>query len=121
MTTQSLKFNINNSNNLKISVTVNQKTVTEEILLDLDIDNTVELKCLDSYGTDFFYIESVEFGRLDITDLLHRENICQTFDSKGTKIADFVKEVGKNDRVVVDIKQNFYSLLVKNINIVKVL
>jgi hypothetical protein len=89
--------------------------------LDLDIDNAIEIRQDTSKNNMFFYIDSVCLGRLDITELLHHQGICQILDPAGNKIADFIPDIGPTDQVVIRINRNFYYTVEQFINVVSVL
>jgi hypothetical protein len=122
MTFQRIKFNIKNNSNIKISAWLNQQPISilEEFMLNLDCNNVIELQQDESDRHDFFYIKSVEFGRLNIVDLLHF-GICKVVDPSGNKLADFVEDIGKTDRVIITINQDFYSLVIKHIDRISLL
>jgi hypothetical protein len=121
-TMQRLKININNPNHVDVLININQQLglLSQEFFIDLDVDNIIELQQAVSDKHDFFYIHSVEFGKLNITELLHH-GICQVVDFNGNKLADFVKDIGKTDRVIITVNQDFYSLVIKHIDLISLL
>ena len=121
-TMQRLKINIDNPTHIDVLININQQPgqISHEFFIDLDVDNVIELQQAQSDRHNFFYIESVEFGKLNITELLHH-GICKIVDLDGNKLADFVRDIGKTDRVIITMNRDFYSLVIKHINIVSLL
>lgn len=122
MTTQRIKFNIENNNGVEILAWLNQKpiAISEEFTVDLNCNNVIEIQQANSDQHEFFYIKSVEFGRLNVVDLLHF-GICKIVDPNGNKLADFVEDIGKTDKVVININPDFYYVITKHVDRVKLL
>lgn len=67
----------------------------------------------------FFYIQRVVLGKLDVTELLHHFGICQvTSKSTGELFGNFIEDIGSNDRVTIKINNNFYSDIVKMLHLI---
>jgi hypothetical protein len=119
---QKLKINITHDKNIRILAWVNGITVpiTSAIDLDLTVDNVVEIKQDPSVKNDFFYIDSVYLGNLNITNLLHFCGICQVVDLDGNKIANFIPDIGSTDKVIITVNRDFYFNVVQHIDLVKI-
>jgi hypothetical protein len=119
---QKLKINITHDKNIRIMAWVNGITVpiTSAIDLDLTVDNVVEIKQDPSVKNDFFYIDSVYLGNLNITNLLHFCGICQVVDLDGNKIANFIPDIGSTDKVIITVNRDFYFNVVQHIDLVKI-
>ena len=120
---QQLKINISAANDVNILMWLNQIPASIDSVLNLnfDIDNVIEIRQDTSENNMFFYINSVCLGRLDITELLHHQGICQILDSDGNKIANFIPDIGPSDRVVIRINRDFYYTVEQFINVVSLL
>jgi hypothetical protein len=96
-----------------------QNQLNYDIILEPNMDHSIQLEQTANSYSQFFYIKKVLLGSIDITELLHHDNICSVVDKESqNKIGDFIEDIGQNDRVLLQINSNFYSIIFKRIGLV---
>lgn len=122
-----LSITLNSDVALPITVTHNQQVsnftlqnqLTYDIILDPGMDHSIQLEQSANSYSKFFYIKKVLLGNINITELLHHDNICSVVDKESqNKIGNFIEDIGQNDRVLLQINNNFYSIIFKKIDLV---
>lgn len=107
------------THNQQVSNFTLQNQLTYDIVLEPGMDHTVQLEQTTLTHSTFFYIKRVSLGNINITELLHHDNICSVVDKQSqNKIGNFIEDIGGNDRAVLQINNNFYSTIFKRIELV---
>jgi len=85
-------------------------------IIDLDLTkvNKIYLKQTGPDIGKFFLIKKVMLGSLDITELMHYDDLCKVYNKNTNKlIGDFVPDIGNPDLVCITIGPDIYEKMVK--------
>lgn len=108
-------------NNQSVDINLHNQ-IAHTIILEPNIDHTIALEQLPNPHSKFFYVQKVELGKLNITKLLHYDNVCSVIDKiSQIKFGEFVEDIGQNDQIIMNINQNFYSNIINRIAMVSTL
>lgn len=86
--------------------------------LDLSKINKIYLNQMNASDGKFFFIKYVYFGSLNITQLMHYDDICVIHNVHTNKIIGRLGPVGSPDQMCITIGPDFYDLIIRNLRYV---
>lgn len=83
-------------------------------------NHTIKISLKDHPYQKFLYIKKVYLGNLDITELLHHDNICSVALKENNEIiGNFLEDLGLPDIMTMQINAQFYSNIFNHLNLVE--
>ena len=85
-------------------------------------NHTIKISLKDHPYQKFLYIKKVYLGNLDITKLLHYDNICSvTLKENNEIIGNFLEDLGLPDVMTIQLDKYFYSTIIKYIDLIEII